>query len=120
MSGAFHERGKIGGRALLCSSLGKLSQKLRRSKVLVFAEVANGLDVEGLLEQVCIALADTLQGAHGSLENIGQGLVLPILVEKGVEVRLYRHVGLRCLGGVRSRAWHAGDLSACRGMRMRR
>src|SRR3954447_1932369 len=81
--------------SLLGARLRELSQQLRRPEELVRAEITHRLDVERLPEQVGITLADPLQRADRRLEDLGQGLALPLLVEERIEVGFHRHVGLR-------------------------
>jgi hypothetical protein len=58
---------------------------------LVAAQVAHGLGVERLLQRRGVGVGDPGQGAHRGLGDLLQGLVLPLLVQHGVEVRADRH-----------------------------
>jgi MFS family permease len=62
-----------------------------RAEVLVAAQVADRLDVEGLGEQLRVAVAHPRQSRHGRVDEVSQGLVLVRLVENLCEVCAYRH-----------------------------
>src|SRR5262245_479359 len=71
--------------------LGQVDQSGRGPEVLVATEVAHGLDVEGLGEQLRVARAHARERVHRRVHELGKALLLVRLVQDLAEVRVDRH-----------------------------